>query len=314
MLARLTILGLYEYDNTIFDGLELPEGINLENVVNATLDKGATFGCIYPNPMFLKKYITQWGKRHYNMFQRWINVLNSEYNPIRDYYIQRNRNIIGNEIKETNENLKETTGETSNYEETYDRSRSVSELEESENERRATKVSDYDETNYNERTSTESEEKDTTVSSSGGGTTEEQVSAFDSNSYSPRSKTISNSSDNSTTNETGSKESTINDGGGKQADETITDNINDSGVIKDNTIEGIEDATIYEKTISGTKDNVNKVGEEGEHTESLDESVVATKGERSVQDLIKEEIELAKFEICEKIADMLVADICIMVY
>lgn len=314
MLARITLLALYDYDESLFDGLELPNGISKENVVNATLDKGAIFGCIYTNPIFLKKYIEAWSKRHYSMFQRWIDVINSEYDPIRDYYIDRKRNIIGNEVKEGKEELSEVKTGKLDSNETYDRSRTVSELEECENEKIENEIKDYDETNYNERKINESKGKEGNTNNTSSGTTEEKVSAFDSTDYSPRTMTITNSNDNGTNNESEITNGTIDDGGGKQVDEVNKKNTTESGVIKDNVIEGISDVSITNENTSGATKNDNTINENKDTSESLHENVIATKGERSIQDLIKEEIELAKFEICEKIADMLVADICIMIY
>ena len=52
--ANLSIMGLYESDGTIFDLLQLPEGINAENLKFNILSNLAELEILYPNPVIMK--------------------------------------------------------------------------------------------------------------------------------------------------------------------------------------------------------------------------------------------------------------------
>ena len=45
----LSIIGLYEYDNNLFEGLQLPEGLSREAVINEILLQCAELEIMYPN-------------------------------------------------------------------------------------------------------------------------------------------------------------------------------------------------------------------------------------------------------------------------
>ena len=56
----LSIMGLYEYDNTLFQGLQLPEGLDQEAVINEILLQCAELEIVYPNIDIMKLAITTW--------------------------------------------------------------------------------------------------------------------------------------------------------------------------------------------------------------------------------------------------------------
>ena len=57
-MANLSIMGLYEWDNTIFDLLQLPEGVDLETLKYNILSQLAELEIIYPNPVIMKNQMT----------------------------------------------------------------------------------------------------------------------------------------------------------------------------------------------------------------------------------------------------------------
>ena len=83
--ANLTMIGIYNFDSTIFDGLLFPSGINKDTAVNEILTRCGEFEILYPNISFLKQMITHWGNKHYRTFDKWIKALEIEFEPLYNY-------------------------------------------------------------------------------------------------------------------------------------------------------------------------------------------------------------------------------------
>ena len=81
-MAKLTLIGLYNYDPTLFSELTLPEGIDGDVLIPEILRRAGEFELLYPNLTFLKSMIGQWGKKHQRTFEKWIEALNIEYDPL----------------------------------------------------------------------------------------------------------------------------------------------------------------------------------------------------------------------------------------
>ena len=82
MQAKLTILGLYNADDSIFDRMVLPEGISAEQVVDDIILECAELELLYPNWDIMELAIFRWSQKSQ---YKWANLLateNFEYNPI----------------------------------------------------------------------------------------------------------------------------------------------------------------------------------------------------------------------------------------
>lgn len=84
-MATLSMIGLYNYDNTLFDDLTFPSGIDKDLAVNEILMKCGEFEILYPNFDFMKNQIENWGKKNYFTFEKWVKALSEEFNPIHNY-------------------------------------------------------------------------------------------------------------------------------------------------------------------------------------------------------------------------------------
>lgn len=84
-MAKMTLIGLYNYDNDLFDGLTFPEGIDKSQAVNEILMKSGEFEIMYPNFDFLKLQITAWGLKHQRTFEKWVEALAIDYEPLYNY-------------------------------------------------------------------------------------------------------------------------------------------------------------------------------------------------------------------------------------
>lgn len=83
--SKLTLIGLYNYDNTLFDGLTFPAGIEKELAVDEILLRAGEFETLYPDPAFLKMAITHWGRKHYRTFDKWVGALALEFDPLYNF-------------------------------------------------------------------------------------------------------------------------------------------------------------------------------------------------------------------------------------
>lgn len=80
--AKLSILGLYRWNNSIFDDMEIPEEIDAETVKWEILEECAELEILYPDPDFMKESIKFWSRRMLPNWQKIVDALIAEYNPI----------------------------------------------------------------------------------------------------------------------------------------------------------------------------------------------------------------------------------------
>lgn len=96
--AMVTPLSLYQLDNTIFDGMQLPtpptnpteypdlyvQGFQLDReiLVDNLLMETGELNVIYPDPDFFKYAVTQWSKKELPVWQALYNTIFYRYNPL----------------------------------------------------------------------------------------------------------------------------------------------------------------------------------------------------------------------------------------
>lgn len=83
--ALLSVLGLYDWDNTLFDSMEIPSGMDKDTIVNGILQDCAELEILYSNPETLKNMIYIWSKRELPTWERIYHAEQAEYNPIENY-------------------------------------------------------------------------------------------------------------------------------------------------------------------------------------------------------------------------------------
>lgn len=163
-MAKLTLIGMHNYDPTLFDDLTFPEGIDKDVAVNNILLTGGEFEVLYPDINFMKSAMTFWSLKWQKTMEKWVEAYNLEYNPLDNY----DRTETWTDTK-TGTNSK-TVGKTSTDTGTIGKGSDSS-----------TTTSDTN-----------------TTSGTGTGSTENTVSAYDSDSYQPKDKQ-DNTTSNSTT-------------------------------------------------------------------------------------------------------------------
>lgn len=83
--ANISVLGLYVYDPTIFDGLSVPDGVNRETVVQNLLAELSGLEIIYPDAEFMRRFIPLWSAKELPVWQKLYNTTVLEYDPIMNY-------------------------------------------------------------------------------------------------------------------------------------------------------------------------------------------------------------------------------------
>jgi hypothetical protein len=155
-MQRLTLIGLSNYDNTLFDNLVLPDGYDKETFINSLLLEHGEKCVLYSNPAFMKNAIGLWGRKWSLELARIYEALTAEYDPIYNY--DRYEEYTDEEKRElnTSSNAGHTASDSPNYNDDV--------------------TNDYDVVTESNRDST----------------TEDQVSADNASGYQPEHKTIVN--------------------------------------------------------------------------------------------------------------------------
>lgn len=79
------IRAIIDYDNSVFDNMLVPEGIELEDVVDHILYKYGDAPLFSPDPSVIKFYIGRWSKRRLPLWEKYKAAIEAEYNPIENY-------------------------------------------------------------------------------------------------------------------------------------------------------------------------------------------------------------------------------------
>lgn len=79
------IRALVDYDNTIFDLMQLPEGVDLADVADHIIYKYGDAPLFSPDPDTVKFYMGRWSKRRLPLWERYKAAIEAEYNPIENY-------------------------------------------------------------------------------------------------------------------------------------------------------------------------------------------------------------------------------------
>lgn len=84
MRGTLSILGLYQEDNTLFDLLELPESehINKQTLIDSILAEFCELEVLYTDPEFMKQIIGVWSRSRVDVWTELCKTMDYEYNPI----------------------------------------------------------------------------------------------------------------------------------------------------------------------------------------------------------------------------------------
>lgn len=87
--SRISILGLYTFDNSIFDNFVIPESVDRDVLIQNILMECAEFEILYPDSNFMKNAIEQWSLKENEKWTKMNDILKIE-NPLNDVDIVEN--------------------------------------------------------------------------------------------------------------------------------------------------------------------------------------------------------------------------------
>ena len=112
-MATISPLGLYRWDETIFDLMQIPSALNKQTLIDNLLSETAELEVLYPNPVVFKNLVGVWSAKQIDIWNRLYATTQYEYNPIENY----NRYETGSEdgAGSTTHSGTDTTADTTTY-------------------------------------------------------------------------------------------------------------------------------------------------------------------------------------------------------
>lgn len=306
---------------SLFDNINLPDGIDKVVLVNTIMLESSELEMIYSNGDFLKVAIQNWFCRKYPMIERFINAINLEYNPIENYNRVekwKDKSNGGKTLNSSKEGSVTTT--SSNKEDITDTSQNIvthaGTISVENDNTETTAYGKTDTTTYN--TTDTVTHSDINTQGAQNNSTEDKVSAFNSNVYSPEKQSTNTlgariDSDEGTTNDkkTGTEENKF----------TGTDKVTTTGsnVQSFNNNDSTSGTNSTNKTGSNNSSITNTESIEDTDThndESTHEGNISGNiGVTTSQQMLESELELwAKIDIYKEIATQFVDEFCILIY
>lgn len=281
-MAKLTIVGMYNYDQSLFDGLTFPTGIDKDIAVNEILMRSGEFCALYTDPVFMKLQIGIWGQKHYRTFEKWIEALSEDFNPLYNY----DRHEEYTDTEETGK-----TGKTTLEASGTSSSGTTGQVTTSD-----TSSTDDIGTDTNSRTESGTETVDEDIDNDS--TVENSVSAYDSSSYSPKDKTVT---DQTTARDVSTTKSA-------SISETFTKN--------DNTSTTASGSTISESSTTGSTDDSSETNteESGNRLLKHEAHLYGNIGVTTSTQMLEDYLRVERWNIYENIADIFVDEFCIQIY
>lgn len=104
-MQRVSLIGMYSYDNNLFDNVNLPDGYNKETFIETLLLEHGEKCVLYADVPFMKYSLGIISRKWYHEFERILQTLSDNYNPL--YNFDRNEEYTDTENKQ---NTGSTTG------------------------------------------------------------------------------------------------------------------------------------------------------------------------------------------------------------
>lgn len=118
--SKITLIGMEQYlnpEHSLFEELTLPEGIDKDTLIGAIILRCQEFELLYSNPEFMIQAVKVWGMKNYWTFDRWVKLINKEYDPLynKDYHEDISDIHYGQYNKSGSGSASGTNSESSDY-------------------------------------------------------------------------------------------------------------------------------------------------------------------------------------------------------
>lgn len=84
-MKKITLIGMYNYDNALFARLSLPDGLETATAINTILREKGEFPALYADPDFMKFAIGTWSEENQMSFEHLAKLKAASYDPISNY-------------------------------------------------------------------------------------------------------------------------------------------------------------------------------------------------------------------------------------
>lgn len=84
-MRKMTLIGMYNYDNSLFSRLNLPDGLETATAINTILREKGEFPSLYSDPDFVKYAIGTWSAENQMSFEHLAKLRKASYDPISNY-------------------------------------------------------------------------------------------------------------------------------------------------------------------------------------------------------------------------------------
>lgn len=282
-LAKLTINSFLNYsNNTLFDNLTLPDGIDKDLLIDNIVMEAGEFELMYANLDFMKSAIGVWSAKNYRTFEKWIKALNVEYNPLENYDRMEEW-----EDNHTGKRNGETSTSRSDNTTTSNRSNATTE--------RSDKTTT---TGSNNTTTSDSSTNSGSITNNQSNTTTNNVSAYDSTELVRESQSVDGGNSSSSSSGNTSSSSSSNTSSSSSGNTAITSSDNTTSSSVDNTTSNGNIVTSDSDTYRDTKTG----------------RAHGNIGVTTSQQMLESELNIAKWNVYKHITDLFMQEFCIMVY
>lgn len=110
-MSLLTVEGLYNYDNTLFDNFNVPDGLVKQIAIDAILMRTKELEILYPDFTYMKNRIAIWSNKYQINWKKLYDTTVLEYNPIENYDRMENWTYTDDE---TSTSARDNTRNTTN--------------------------------------------------------------------------------------------------------------------------------------------------------------------------------------------------------
>ena len=320
--AKITLYGFTRWmelnGKDLFEHLTLPAGIDKQLFTDNLMMEAGEFGVLYSDPELMANMIGVWGRKHYRTFDKWVSVLNKEYEPLYNLDVFEEWEDTGtlSGSKSGTKGINTTDTLTGSYDRTDGYTKSGT-GEGSETSTGSETVGE-DITDTVEETDTldETDTNNLHSTTTGQTTTENTRSAFDTATYQPHDKSVVTAS--STTDDTGTvsreSETVRNSETVRDRDQTTT------------TTGSTSNSNEYTETNAGTQTdehteerNIHVSGTDGENTNEATSGTheghrYGNQGVTMSQQMLQAELDVQRWNIYEHMTDLFIQDFCIAVY
>lgn len=326
-LAKVTIIGQEQFlrqneNQSLFDLLQLPTGIDKDLLTDNILLTAGDFESLYDNPYFFRNMISVWGRKWYRTFDKWVTVLNEEYDPLENYdrkeFWEDQGKMNRKQSTDTTDNLAVSQSTTDNLDVSQSIADTAQQITNSTSNTSTTDTQNSESNDTQTTSGTTHSKTEDEGNRSNSQVTENTVSAYDATTYQAADKsevtgseTTSSESTTDGTTSTNSSALTTVELTGQGTDDNISHSQVDS--TDSNALTRDEDRTgsLTRQDARTIADLVNENrGDNNEHRGRVHGNIGVT----TSQQMLTQELEVQRFNLINEITDIFITEFCVLVY